>query len=124
MKRQGPDADALELFAEPEPDQQLRGIRADHQPGADLEDLRALFVDLDVVACLEEMKRGGKAADPPPITATESAPWIRRASGHALAAHLVVAGHHGGAIAGREWRERRLDPRQRRIARGYAPAAP
>ena len=54
---------------------------------------------------------------PPPMTAIEMRRHrcCRRRSRDALAAHLVVAGDHGGAVAGRERRERRLHPRQRRI---------
>ena len=64
MERQGSHTDALEFLAEPEPDQQARRIRAHYKPSAHLDDLRGLFVDLDVVTCLEEMKRGGEPADP------------------------------------------------------------
>ena len=63
VERRRPHADALELLAEPETDQEPRRVRTDHQAGADFGRLRRLLVDVNVVARLQQVERGGEAAD-------------------------------------------------------------
>ena len=107
-----------QLLAKPEPDQEPRRVRPDVDAGADLGEPARLLVDLDVEAGLQQADRGGQPAD---AAADDRNGNVLRGSAwstclrHALAAHLVVAGDHAGAVGGRERRERRLDPRQRRI---------
>src|ERR1041384_500858 len=98
------------FFAEAEPDQDARGVRADVDAGAHLAEQARLLVDLDVKAFFQQADRGGQPADPAADDGNSQV--LRSHLRDALAAHLIVARYGGGPVAGREWRERRLHPRQ------------
>ena len=113
------------FLAKAEPDQKARRVRPDVDAGADFGEQARLLIDLHVEAGLQQADRGGEPADAAAddrdldILKIKIFFMFLALAIHvcdALAAHLIVARDRGRPVAGGERRERRLHPRQRRIA--------
>ena len=114
MEERRPERHLGAFLAKAEPDQDARGVRPDVDAGADLGEQARLLIDLHVEAGLQQADRGGQPADA--AADDRDSDVLLAPSRDALAAHLVVARDRGRPVAGGERRERRLHPRQRRIA--------